>query len=52
MAEALVVGISDLLPELLTYALIVLCPLQSAGAIAACPLETVPDGLDHFLVVI
>ena len=52
MAEALVVRIGDLLPEFLADALVVLRPLQTAGAVAAGALETFPDGSHHFLIII
>ena len=52
MAIALEVGISNLLPEFLADALILLGPLQTAGAVAAGALQTLPNGLNHFLVFV
>ena len=52
MAITLEIRVCHLLPELLTNALIFLCPLQAAGAIAAGALQAVPDGLHHFLIFI
>ena len=52
MAIALEIGVCDLLPEFLADALIFLCPLQAAGAIATGSLQALPDGLYHFLILI
>ncbi len=52
MAIALIAGIRHLRPKLLTDALIVLCPLQTAGAISASAPQSLPDSLHHFLVLI
>ena len=52
MAIALEIRIRNLLPELLADALIVLGHLQTAGAVAALGLQTLPDGFYHFLVLI
>ena len=52
MAIALEIRVGNLLPEFLANALIVLRPLQSAGAVAARALQPFPDGLYQFLVVI
>ena len=50
MAEALVIGITDLFFELLAHALGVLRPLQAAGAVAPGAFKTLPDGFDNFLI--
>ena len=52
MAIALEIGISDLFTEFLADALILLGPLQAAGAVTAGALQALPDGLDHFLVLV
>ena len=52
VAIALEIGIGDLLPELLADTLILLRPLQTAGAVAAGALQTILDDLDHFLVFV
>ena len=52
MAIALEIGISDLLLKFLADALVLLGPLQAAGAVAAGSLQTLPDGLNHFLVFV
>ena len=52
MTVTLEIGVRDLLPEFLADALIVLGPLQTAGAVAAGALQALPDGLDHFLVFV
>ena len=52
MAIALEIGIGDLLPELLADTLILLRPLQTAGAVAAGTLQTILDDLDHFLIFV
>ena len=52
MTIALKIGIGDLLPELLADALILLGALETAGAIAAGALQTLPDGSDNFLIFI
>ena len=44
--------VCDLLPKLLTDALILLGPLQPAGAIATGSLQAFFDGLDHFLIFV
>ena len=49
---ALKIGIGDLLPELLADALILLGALETAGAIAAGALQTLPDGSNNFLIFI
>ena len=52
MAIALEIGVFHLLPELLADALILLGALETAGAIAAGALQTLPDGSDNFLIFI
>ena len=52
MTKTLEIRVFDLLAELLTDALIVLRPFQTAGAITAGTLEALPDHLDHFLVLV
>ena len=52
MALALEIWIGDLLLKFLADALVLLGPLQAAGAIAAGTLQTLPDGLHHFLVLV
>ena len=52
MAVAFEIRIGNLLPEFLTHALIVLGSLQPAGAIATGSFQAIPNGLDHFLVLI
>ena len=47
MAEALVIGITDLVFELLAHALGV---LQAAGAVAPGAFKPLPDGFDNFLI--
>ena len=52
MAEALVIRVGDLLPEFLADALIVLRALQTAGAIPPGAFQPLPDGLNHFLILV
>ena len=52
MAIALEIRVGDLLPEFLADALIVLRPLQPAGAVASRAFQTFPDGFYQFLVVV
>ena len=52
MAIALEIGVSHLLPELLTNALIFLGSFQTTGAVATGALQAFLDHLDHFLVVV
>ena len=52
VAIALKIGIRNLLPEFLADALILLCPLQTAGAITAGALQALPDRFHHFLILI
>ena len=52
MAVAFIVGVGDLFPKFLANALVVLGPFQTAGAVSAGALETLPDGFDHFLIFI
>ena len=52
MAIALKIWIGDLLFEFLADALVFLGPLQAAGAVATGALQALPDGPDHFLVII
>ena len=52
MAETLEIGVFHLLPELLADALVLLGPLQAAGAVSAGALESLFDGGHHFLIVI
>ena len=52
MAKTLKVGVNNLLTEFLADALILLGALETAGAIAAGALQTLPDGSDNFLIFI
>ena len=52
VAVSLVVGVIDLVLELLAHTLGLLCPLQTAGAVAARALQPLTDGVDNFLVLI
>jgi hypothetical protein len=52
MAIAFKFGISDLLPELLADALILLSTFQTAGAITAGAFQSVFDDLNHFLIFV
>lgn len=52
MAETLVIRVSDLLPEFFAHALILLRPLQAAGAVTAGTLQALPDQLDHLCILI
>ena len=52
MAISLEIGVSDLLPELLANALVLLGALETAGAIAAGTLQAVLYCLDHFCIFI
>ena len=52
MTVPLELRICDLFPEFLADALILLRPFQAAGAVTTGPLETIPDGLNHFLIII
>ena len=52
MAITREIGISHLLPEFLTDALVFLGALQTAGAVAAGALQAFLDHLDHFLVIV
>ena len=46
------IGVGDLLPEFLADALVLLGPLQTAGAITAGAFQTVLHHLYHFLVLV
>jgi hypothetical protein len=50
VAEALKMGVTDLLLELLAHAFCVLRPLQTAGAIAAGSLKPFPNGGDDLFI--
>ena len=50
MAEALVIGIIDLILELLAHALGVLRPFQAAGAVTPGAFEALPHGSDDLLI--
>ena len=50
MAEALKMGVTDLLLELFAHAFCVLRPLQTAGAIAAGSFESFPNGGDDLFI--
>ena len=52
MAIALEIWVGDLLTKFLADALIILCPFQAAGAITAGALQSFPDSLDHFLILV
>ena len=52
MTETLEIRVFHLLPELLADALIFFRPFQTAGAISAGALETFPDHLHHFFIII
>ena len=52
MAEALELGIGDLIAELLTYALVFLGSLKAAGAIASSFLESLLYGFNYFFIFI
>ena len=52
MAISREIGVSNLLTEFLTDALIFFGPLQTAGAVATGALQTFLDHLDHFLVIV
>ena len=52
MAETLEIGVGHLLPELLADALVLLSPLQAAGAVSAGALQTLADHRHHFLVIV
>ena len=52
VAVALIVGISDLLPEFLAHALGIGSPLQSAGAVSSGALQTFLYGLDDLFILI
>ena len=52
MAKTLEIRIRHLLPELLADALVLLGTFQPAGTVAAGALQTLPDHLDHFLVLV
>ena len=52
MAVALEGRIRDLLPEFLADALVLLGPLQTAGAVSSGALQAIFYDLDHLLVLI
>ena len=52
MAVTLEIGVCDLLPELLTDALILLSALETAGAVSAGTLQSVLYGLYYFCIFI
>ena len=52
MAETLKIGIFHLLTEFLADALVLLRPLQAAGAVSAGALQTLADHGHHFLVIV
>ena len=52
VTEALELRISDLIPKFFTHTLILLCPLQTTGAIPAGALQTVPNHLDNLFVIV
>ena len=52
MAETLKIGVFHLLPEFLADTLVLLGPLQAAGAVSAGALQTLPDHGHHFLVIV
>ena len=52
MTVAFEVGIGDLLAKFLANALVFLGALQPAGAVSAGTLQSVPNGLHHFLVLV
>ena len=52
MAEPFIFGIGNLITEFLADAFILFCSLQSAGTIPTGTLQTIPNRLDHFLVLI
>ena len=52
MAVALEIRVRDLLLKFLADALVLLRPLQPAGAVAAGTLQALPNGSDHFLIFI
>ena len=52
MAVALEIRICDLLPEFFTNTLILLCPLQTARAVTAGTLQSLPNRLNHFFIFI
>jgi len=49
---ALVIGVCDLLPELLADALVLLGPLKPAGTVATGALQTVFHHLDDFFIFV
>ena len=52
MAVALVIRVRNLIPEFLADALVLIASFQTAGAVSAGPLQSVPDDLYHFLILI
>ena len=50
MAEALKVGIRDLLPEFLAHAFGVLAAFCPAGTVSAGPFQTFANHLDNFRI--
>ncbi len=52
MAVALKVGIRDLILELLAHAAVFFRPGQTAWAITAGALQSLPDGVHHLLVLV
>ena len=52
MAKSLKIRVGHLLPEFLADALVLLGPLQAAGAVSASALQTLPDHGHHFLVIV
>ncbi len=52
MAVTLIFRVSNLLSKFLTNTFVLFCSLQSAGTIASCTLQSIPDHLYHFFIVI
>ena len=52
MTVSFEVGIGNLLPEFGANALVILCPLQPAGAITTGTLKALPDHVHHFLIIV
>ena len=52
MAVALEIGVGNLVAEFLTHALVLLRPLQAAGAVSAGALQALPDSGNNLFIFI
>ena len=52
MAISLEIGILDLLAEFKAHTFEILCTLKTAGAISACTLKPLLNGVNHLFVLV